>query len=711
MMISRAAVILPLLIAGLIPRTGNAQDRSTAAPRSDARVLHVDFENYVDGVVQALDAGVRWLGDPFTGFKQGVVEITRGDGAFSGQRTARVLTSRNDEIARVRLQRRFDAPRIVGDVVAEFVFRAGADAATELDDLVVWSARSTNGRPVGLILHASGNTSGGVRIDVTHAAAVGSDDRKRTPAVLEGLAAGQWVRIVQWRQSASGVVELWGGPPGAEKKIGVFPDLDAREDVATVELGDTSRETIRGAGQWDDIRVGGRLAEGADPAPPEPPLRDVGRERAKIVYPIHVGHAKQLFIDDVAIESLDGVRRTLHAVRKHPKNPLLVPEKPWEGRSVLLYGHVMRDPDPASDKLRMWYLAWGKHVGQPSFICLAESADGIRWERPVLNLHEFQGSTANNIVMPGWSQVSFAYDPADPDPARRYKALLRSNGTRGFVSPDGLRWSEAGVRLEQAYDSTTMHWDPVGRKWVAMVKIFKDGKRARGYAESNDFLHWSDTYFMATVDEHDAPGDEMYALAMFHYETVYLGLLRMYHTATDKVDIQLATSRNGKRWTRPTRAPFIPTGHAKGAWDFANNAVPSNSPLRVGDELWFYYSGRSTLHNEKPNDGAIGLATLRVDGFVSMDAAAEGSLTTRPLVLDGKRLYLNADATGGEIRVEMLDAGGEVLSGFALNRATPIGEDRVRHPVSWEGDPALPEGTVRLRFHLKRARLYAFWVE
>ena len=133
----------------------------------------------------------------------------------------------------------------------------------------------------------------------------------------------------------------------------------------------------------------------------------------------------------------------------------------------------------------------------------------------------------------------------------------------------------------------------------------------------------------------------MYALAMFHYETVYVGLLRMFHTRRDIVDIQLATSRNAKRWSRPTRAAFIPTGQDKGDWDFGNNSVPSTPPIRMGDELWFYYSGRSTMHNEVPNDGAIGLATLRVDGFASMDARRRGRLTTKPLVFEGGDLYLN----------------------------------------------------------------------
>jgi hypothetical protein len=702
---AKATTALLIVSLGCWPAAaGFADEPPSAVPRSDGQVLHVDFENYVDGVVQALNAGVRWLGDPFTNFNQGRVEITTG-GAFAGRRAALVATSSRDQIARVRLQSRFDAPRIDDDTVVEFVFRAGDKE--ELEDLLVWSASSSEGHPVGLIVQAQSSPGGDVRFDVTHARAVGSPDRRRTLGVFKSAPA-EWIRVIQHRRRRDGVVELWAGAPGAEKRVGVYPDLGSNAQVAKVELGDTSQESIRGSGYWDDVRVG-RLQTGAgDLAPGEPRLRDVGRERAEIKLPIRVGRARQLFVDDAAIESRSGVQRTFHPVRKFAHNPLIVRDKPWEGHSVLVYGAVIRDPE--SGKLRMWYLAWGKQLGRPSFVCLAESTDGIHWEKPALGLHEFEGSTKNNIVLPGWSQLSVAYDPTDSDPARRYKMLMRKDGTRGFVSPDGLHWTDVGVLLEQAYDSTTMHWDPVGHKWVAMVKIFKDGKRARGYAESRDFLHWSDTYFMDTVDERDPDGDQMYAMSMFHYETVYLGLLRMYHTTSDVVDVQLAVSRNAKRWARPTREPFLPTG-PKGAWDFGNNSVTSTPPLRVGDELWFYYGGRSTLHNEVPNDGAIGLAMLRVDGFASIDSPGRGTLTTRPLLLDGSQLYLNADAEGGSIRVEVLDADGQVIPAFARDGAEAILGDAVRQRVVWKGNPPLPDQTVRLRFHVDGAALYAFWVE
>ena len=675
-------------------------------PRSDGRVLNADLENYVDGVVQPLNAGLRWLGDPFAGRNEGTIEITR-DFAFSGTRCAHVETREPGQIGRVRFQQRFDAPTIDGDTVAEVVFRPARSDAADLEDLTVWSA----GPPVALDLLANGDADSGTYwLDVVHGAPAGGA-RARTDRAVQGLDQGEWTRIIIHRRRSEGLVDLWVGPPENESYIGAYPDLNPDAHLGTLEIGDTSEGRHRGSGYWDDLRIGGLLAPGQHPAPPEPPLRDVGMELADIELPIPVGSEKQLFVDDVLIESATGLERTLHQVEKHPDNPLLVADRPWEGLSVLLYGAVIRDPD--SGRFRMWYLAWGKHVGQSSYICYAESEDGLHWTKPNLGLHEFKGSKQNNIVIPNvTSNTTVMYDPRDPDASRRYKAVIRDRGTRAWLSPDGIHWRDHGVIMDQCYDSTTVHWDPVGNKWIASVKIFRDGKRARGYAESADFFHWSDTYFMATVDERDAPDDQMYAMIVFRYESVYLGLLRILHEQSDVVDVQLASGRNAKHWDRLVRTPLVPCSTAKGAWDYGNNSPSTDPPIRVGDALWLYYSGRGTTHGEKPNTGAIGLGTLRLDGFVSMDAGqAGGELTTKPCLLQGGRLYVNVDVAGGSLRAELIDESGRTIDPYTSQNCGPVESDSIQAPLSWRGADdlsPLKDRPVRIRFHLTNAKLYAF---
>ena len=63
--------------------------------------------------------------------------------------------------------------------------------------------------------------------------------------------------------------------------------------------------------------------------------------------------------------------------------------------------------------------------------------------------------------------------------------------------------------------------------------------------------------------------------------------------------------------------------------------------------------GRSDIYG----GASIGLATLRRDGFASMDGP--GELTTRPVKYKGKHLFVNVN---GDVYVEMLDEAGKVIA-------------------------------------------------
>ncbi|NUM53897.1 MAG: hypothetical protein HUU46_09665 [Candidatus Hydrogenedentes bacterium] len=680
-----------------------------AMPRADGGVLHADLENYTDGVVQALNAGVRWLGDPFSNANEGVVQITRGD-AFAGARCAHVATESADQIGRVRFQPRFDAPKPGGDSIAEFVYRPTADGLSPLNEFVVWSAKGSSGQPAGVTIIANSDVGAATyRLDVIHA---GQKEPARTDRVVGDVKQNAWIRIVLHRERASGTVRLFAGAPDNESLVGTYPDLDAGSDIHQIEVGDTSASERYGSGYWDDIRIGNLLAPGATVAAAEPALRDLRNEAAEIEAPIRVGRVKQLFVDDAVIESMENVSRTMYTATKHPKNPLMVASASWETGGIwfLPYDVIRETPEGA---LRVWYGVYPKAGSKLTYTCVAESRDGIEWTRPTFGLFEVNGSKDNNIVWQGRA-VKPNFDPRDPDPARRYKAMTRSDAFTPLFSPDGIHWTEwSGPVISQAYDATSFHWDPIGEKWIASCKIFRDGKRARGYAESRDYVNWSDTYFMLAADELDQPQDETYAMRIFRYESVYIGLLKIYHVATDRCDIQLAFSRNGRQWQRPFRTPFLANGDEPGTHDYGN-LDEAGEPIRIGDELRFYYAGRSLLHNEEPRDsnGSLNAATLRLDGFVSLDAASDGVITSKPVLFEGKTLYMNADAKEGSIRVELLGGDGQSVRGYAQSEV--ITGDAVRMPVRWANSGAaveLPREPVRIRFSLSKACLFSYWVE
>ena len=85
-------------------------------------------------------------------------------------------------------------------------------------------------------------------------------------------------------------------------------------------------------------------------------------------------------------------------------------------------------------------------------------------------------------------------------------------------------------------------------------------------------------------------------------------------------------------------------------------------------------------------------------------------MTTRPFLFLGDGLILNADARGGQITVEALDAAGKPLEGFGLATSRPLTSDNVRHALSWKGHKDLHQlqgKPIRLRFHLKNARMFS----
>ena len=114
-------------------------------------------------------------------------------------------------------------------------------------------------------------------------------------------------------------------------------------------------------------------------------------------------------------------------------------------------------------------------------------------------------------------------------------------------------------------------------------------------------------------------------------------------------------------------------------------------------------------HGDGESAGGIGLATLRLDGFVSVEGS--GTLTTKPLVFIGDGLEVNADATGGSLRVEALDLEGNVIEGFSKDDCEPLTANVIGHLLKWTGKDdchLIQAQPIRLRFHLENAKLFSF---
>ena len=155
-----------------------------------------------------------------------------------------------------------------------------------------------------------------------------------------------------------------------------------------------------------------------------------------------------------------------------------------------------------------------------------------------------------------------------------------------------------------------------------------------------------------------------------------------------------------------------------GDWNWGNVQSVGGGCLIVGEKLYFYVSGRAG----KNQPGCVscdaasstGLAVLRRDGFASMDAGDPGAmLTTRPVQFRSRYLFVNASTKAGELRVEVLDHDGQPIPPFTRDACLPVRADSTLQAVVWKDaadQSSLAGRPVRIRFHLRKGSLYAFWV-
>ncbi len=474
-----------------------------------------------------------------------------------------------------------------------------------------------------------------------------------------------------------------------------------------------------------------------DPTPPpyllEPPP----------IIPIDLG--RQLFVDDFLIQATS-LTRTFHRAQYYEGSPVLRPTTLWERRdeyaertktrsnpaAMVFSDGVVFDP---SDRLfKMWYMA-----GYRMHTCYATSHDGLTWERPALDVVK-----GTNIVSNEARDSNTVWlDHDEKNPARRFKmAAFKEHTLLLYSSPDGIHWTVQG-ESGPTVDRSTVFYNPFRRKWVYSLRDEQLGGfgRFRRYWEHDDLFEgakWTadQPVFWSGADsaEQRRPGygtrPQLYNLDAVAYESVILGLFTIWRGETlsreKPNDVCVGFSRDGFHWWRPDRQPFIPVSEQVGAWNWANVQTAGGCCLVVGDTLYFYVSGRTGVPGtQDPGTCSTGLATLRRDGFASMDvpdattgphltsaSVNRGELLTRPVEFTGGHLFVNAELGDGSLRVAVEDAGGNVLPGFELESCVAVRGNRTAMPVNWSAASLarLAGRPVRLRFALTSGRLYAFWV-
>lgn len=458
---------------------------------------------------------------------------------------------------------------------------------------------------------------------------------------------------------------------------------------------------------------------------------------------------RQLFLDDYGIAKIEGIRRTINEPTRHPENPLLVPNTPWE-RGCQVYGTAYYDE--AAQRFKLWYLTGPpksrglkplkldgyERAPHTTLAAYAESKDGIRWVKPKLGIFPFDGNRANNLLGVGrynCEGISVLHEPDDANPARRWKCVYWDHGSGGWevrnggpyakrgpedgwhvaFSPDGIHWTRHdGNLVIKKYCDTNQNvvFDPRIKKYVGFSRFGFGRRLAR--SESDDFMHWSEPKLVLECDESDGPRTQIYGAGVDIYEGVYIAMLWIYREGGDgKIDTQLATSRDGIHWTRVgNRATWLKLVDDD-SWE--SGMVRSvERIIRRGDKLYIYYCGVHGAHTgpkfrkvERKHPVQIGLLTQRRDGFVSLDAGnKQGTVTTKPFKWPGGLLHLNVDAKNGEVIITLQGRNGRPIANSKAIRGNQLAAK-----IDFQNFHPIPNETVAVKFELRDAKLYSYWFE
>ena len=390
---------------------------------------------------------------------------------------------------------------------------------------------------------------------------------------------------------------------------------------------------------------------------------------------------------------------------------------------------IARDPRPETPSDRRYLGVRFTYTGE--FISF--SPDGIHWVEHPSNPLWHVPSDIIHIMWDDRRNCFTAYyklwevsgtlvpakDSAQGQPFLAYMSTYdmtnNKNGTTSFGGPithfrtDG---AAAVVRTNFVLRAENQGADDGGGNslsgaWTA--------KRVQAWAESDDGMHWKNEQLVLRADQQDPLTSNIQFMFVMQHGGYYLGFLTL-HDEAGHFRIQLAWSADGLSWRRPSRVPWLDVG-PEGAFDCGMVLGPAD-PIFWEKEMWFPYGGFPIRHDTRETnwESAIGMATMRLDGFSAWEAGAEtGELVTQPFRCNGGRLLINAEAQNGSVAVEILDEKGKPLKGFeAKSCRAVIGDTLANESGGWiqwkqEKDLRRLEGKqVQLRFTLKNAKLYSF---
>ena len=447
---------------------------------------------------------------------------------------------------------------------------------------------------------------------------------------------------------------------------------------------------------------------------------------------MNIASRRELFVDDYLIETMKGTQLRLH--QPVPMEIAIPFDLPWEGR-YCCYTTVFQD----GETYRAYYRGYAD-LDKQQVTCYAESTDGLLWSKPNLGLFEVAGTCDNNVILvpPADRDYGPTHNfapypdarPGVPD-GERLKALAGTGqGLWAYASADGVHWREMQkepVFTRGDFDSQNVFfWSESEGCYLCYFRRMHEGCRWICRTTSDDFLNWADPVLM---DFGDVPPEHLYTNATtpyFRAPHIYIALPGRFiggrqvltddeahafdvgegegwHDCSDGV---FMSSRGGDKYDRRFMEAFVRPGIGLNHWVSRSN-YPARGIVSTGPEEISIYVQRDMSQTT----AYLQRLALRTDGFVSVNAPyAGGEMVTRPFTFAGRELEMNyATSAAGGLRVEIQDAGGKPVEGFALDNCPEIIGDQVERVVAWTSSDvgSLAGKPVRLRFVMKDADLYA----
>ena len=460
-----------------------------------------------------------------------------------------------------------------------------------------------------------------------------------------------------------------------------------------------------------------------------------------------------LFLDLLEVADMDNAQLVVNAATKHPANPVIKTGLlgAWDSlQAATWHGTVIWDDE--DHIFKAWYVGidaletstWQTRTGY------AISPDGVAWEKPSLGIHEYNGSSDNNLtidIAPALGMGPALKDPGDPDPARRYKLFLWDDlwNTEIWNALDGVHFTREGkpslthkrlpdgskARLpdpEVWFDVHQCLYDAQDPDPNRRYKYYGQISEARGdwNIRKGGLAYGPDPWTLTRsphnpiIDPDDGNEFQIHYISVLPYKGYYLMLYEfawlepLYGAYVG--DVRLAVSRDGEIFRRVNPHQAVIRRGEPDAWD-SGIIVTSSDTVVHDDQLWLYFAGSADVWKNWPREnlrGAppafpypvqTGLATLPLDGFTdieSLDHEMPGIVTTVPIRRPEARTRLALSVSNslpgrGWVDVEVLDEAGSAIPGYERAACRHLWKDGASRPVTWADRTDLPLSVERMR--------------